>query len=203
VETRVLLLRHAESAEPDRFHGAESDVGLGERGRRQAIFLAEELRRFKPDSIICSGLRRALETAQPIAAACGLELEVIEALHERRMGALSGLAKAEHGADYIAELERWKAGNLDFARDDAESYRQVLDRARPVLQAIAARQQGRTVVIVTHGLLIRIVLSSLLDEFGPARLDQIGFDNGAIHDLRWNGHHWRAVALNLRPVGLP
>src|SRR5437016_3429128 len=38
--TRVLLLRHAETADPTIFHGAESDVGLSERGRRQADELA-------------------------------------------------------------------------------------------------------------------------------------------------------------------
>ena len=27
--TRILLLRHAEIAAPDLFHGAESDIGLG------------------------------------------------------------------------------------------------------------------------------------------------------------------------------
>ena len=40
-ETRILLLRHAETSAPDLFHGAESDIGLGERpapgrGRRRA-----------------------------------------------------------------------------------------------------------------------------------------------------------------------
>ena len=43
METRVLLLRHAETATPDRFHGAESDVGLGARGLRQAALVAQHL----------------------------------------------------------------------------------------------------------------------------------------------------------------
>lgn len=38
--TRVWLLRHGESANPTVFHGAESDIDLGERGRRQAALLA-------------------------------------------------------------------------------------------------------------------------------------------------------------------
>ena len=41
--TRVLLLRHAETAAPDRFHGAESDVDLGDRGSRQAEAVAPGL----------------------------------------------------------------------------------------------------------------------------------------------------------------
>ncbi len=38
--TRMLLARHAETAAPDRFHGAESDIGLSEFGVRQARRLA-------------------------------------------------------------------------------------------------------------------------------------------------------------------
>ena len=34
--TRLLLARHAETAAPDRFHGAESDIGLSAWGFEQA-----------------------------------------------------------------------------------------------------------------------------------------------------------------------
>ncbi len=57
-ETRILLLRHAETSAPERFHGAESDIGLGERGRRQAVAVAEALAAERPDALYCSGMRR-------------------------------------------------------------------------------------------------------------------------------------------------
>ena len=41
--TRVLLLRHGETTDPLVFHGAESDVGLSGRGRRQAEAAAAAL----------------------------------------------------------------------------------------------------------------------------------------------------------------
>ena len=40
LHTRVLLARHAETSAPDRFHGAESDIGLSELGAGQAQRLA-------------------------------------------------------------------------------------------------------------------------------------------------------------------
>ena len=43
-----------------------------------------------PDVLICSAMRRALDTAAPIARACRLVPRVEPALHERRVGALSG-----------------------------------------------------------------------------------------------------------------
>src|SRR5262245_5735764 len=92
--TRVLLLRHAESANPTIFHGAESDVDLSERGRRQAEAVALILAGSRPGRLISSGMRRAQETAKPIARACGLPLEIEPGLHERRVGALSGTPTA-------------------------------------------------------------------------------------------------------------
>src|SRR5437764_2917466 len=66
--TTVFLLRHAESANPLVFHGAESDVGLSARGRRQAEALAPLLAALSPHAIVSSAMRRAVDTATPILA---------------------------------------------------------------------------------------------------------------------------------------
>src|SRR3954447_24714101 len=100
-ETRVLLLRHAETSAPDRFHGAESDVGLGPAGHLQAEAVARSLQSLHPAALYCSAMRRAVETADPIARACGLVPQVVEALHERRMGPLSGLPREEGWDAYV------------------------------------------------------------------------------------------------------
>ena len=203
METRILLLRHAETSAPDRFHGAESDIGLGERGFRQAAFLARHLAGFALHAVYASPMRRALDTARPIAAASGLEIEIVETLHERRMGTLSGREKAEARELYDEETSRWMAGDLDYHREGTESFVQVRDRAVPALHLLADRSMGQTLTVVVHGVLIRVVLASVLDDLGPADFDRIGIDNGAINDLRWDGRSWRAVALNQRPEGFP
>jgi broad specificity phosphatase PhoE len=148
-------------------------------------------------------MRRARETAGLIAGACGLEMVVVEGLHERRMGDLSGMAKADGWELYVGEMDRWMAGELDFARDGAETFAEVRDRAVPALEGLAERFEGRTIVVVAHGVLIRIALASLLDDRGPEDFDRIGIDNGAVNDLRCEGGLWRAAALNVRPAGLP
>ena len=50
--TRVFVLRHGESADPTVFHGAEPDVGLSERGRRQAEAVAPLLAAHAPDAVV-------------------------------------------------------------------------------------------------------------------------------------------------------
>jgi 2,3-bisphosphoglycerate-dependent phosphoglycerate mutase len=93
--TRVLLLRHAVTAAPDHFHGAESDVGLGPAGFEQARRVAARIAAERPDAVYSSGMRRAAETARAIAEACGLEPMAWPGLHERTMGPLSGVPRHE------------------------------------------------------------------------------------------------------------
>src|SRR4051794_23332268 len=165
--TPVLLPRHAETSAPDQFHGAESDIGLGERGREQAEAVAKALAATRPDALYCSAMRRALETAGPIGRACGLVPRVVEPLHERRMGPLSGRSKQEGMAAYEEAKVRWMAGDLDHTHEGGESYAQIRRRVVPEIEAIAARHPDRTVVVVAHGVVIRVVLTSLLEGYGP------------------------------------
>ena len=198
--TRVLLLRHVETAAPDRFHGAESDVGLGERGLLQAREAAARIAPLAPAALYCSAMLRARQTAGPIAAACGLEPVIVPDLHERRMGPLSGMTLTEGWPDYIAAMERWKAGDLDAAHAGGESYAQIRDRAVPALAAIARAHPGRAVAVVAHGVVIRVLLSSLLGGRGPADFDRFGIDFVAVNDLTFDGRGWSAAALNGRPA---
>ena len=200
--TRVLLLRHAETAEPARFHGAESDVGLGALGHRQAQVLAQGLARLRPTALYCSGMRRARETAEPVGLACGLEPRVVESLHERRMGPLSGVLREEGLAAYETAKVRWCAGKLAHTHEGGESYRDIQLRVVPAFQAIVDRHHGQTTVIIAHGVVIRVLLTTLLAGYGPADFDRIGIDNCGVNDLRWDGTEWTAEALNRTLCGL-
>jgi 2,3-bisphosphoglycerate-dependent phosphoglycerate mutase len=197
-ETRVLLMRHAETAAPDRFHGAESDIGLGARGREQAAQLAGDLAELGISSLFSSPMRRALETAAAIEAACGLPATIVPELHERRMGALSGKAKSEGLEHYAQEKGRWMAGEVDYTRERGETFAEVRDRALGALLPLVARAAGQTIAVVTHGVLIKIALISLLDELEFGDFDRIGIDTATVNDLRWDGRRWRALALNAR-----
>ena len=201
MSARVLLLRHAETAAPDRFHGAESDVGLGERGRIQAREAAGVIAALGPAAVYCSAMLRARQTAEPIGLACGLSPVIVPELHERRMGPLSGMTLKEGWPDYIAAMDRWKAGDLDAAHAGGESYAQIRDRAVPALMKIATSHPGEAVVVVAHGVVIRVLLSTLLEGHGPADFDGFGIDFVAINDLIFDGETWRATALN--GVGRP
>jgi broad specificity phosphatase PhoE len=199
-ETRVLLLRHAETADPGRFHGAESDVGLGARGGRQAAAVARALAAMRPDGLVCSAMRRARETADLVAEACGLVARLEPELHERKMGPLSGVPRDEGLAAYVEARSRWIAGQLEYTHEGGESYAEIRARVGPVFERLAREWRGRTVVIVAHGVVIRVLLTSLLQGYSPRDFDRIAIDNAALNDLRWDGTRWTAVALNWKVV---
>jgi broad specificity phosphatase PhoE len=196
----VFLIRHAETSAPDRFHGAESDVGLGERGRRQAEAVADVLARRGPTAIYSSRMRRAVETAGPIARACGRSVEVADGLHERSIGPLSGQSLARGWIAYTEVMDRWRAGELDYSHEGGESYAAIRRRAVPAFQAIADRHPGETIVVVAHGVVIRVLLTSLFEGLGPADFERIAIDFVAINDLRHDGTHWLADTLGERVI---
>ena len=198
--TRILLLRHAETAAPDRFHGSESDVGLGPRGFEQAEAAGPLVAGARPVAAYSSAMLRARQTLEPIARACGLDPVAMPELHERRMGALSGMPIIDGRDAYLAAMARWKAGDLDAAHEGGESYAQIRDRVVPALEGLAARHERETIVVVAHGVVIRVLLCHLLDG-GPGRFDGYGIDFVAVNDLRHDGRTWRGAALNGVPVG--
>ena len=200
--TRVLLLRHAETADPLIFHGAESDVGLSERGRCQAEAIAAVLAAQSPDAVVSSAMRRARETALPIARACGVPLRIEAELHERRVGALSGTPTQKGDGVWPATLRRWIAGDTGFAPPGAESFEGIRGRVLPVWERVTAEHAGRTLVLVAHGVVCRVLLLSLLPGWGVADWHRMGpIHNVAISELvREGAWAWQAVRINERVV---
>jgi probable phosphoglycerate mutase len=197
--TRVLLLRHAESADPSVFHGFESDVDLSERGWRQAEALAVVLAARSPQALVSSGMRRALQTAAPLARVCGLPVQVEPDLHERRVGALSGVAVQTDGV-WPETLRRWLAGDTGYAPDGAESFDAIRARVLPVWERVTRQHAGQTLVVVAHGIVCRVLLLSLLPGWGPADWPRLSpLRNGAIHEVVGGAGGWEAVRLGELP----
>jgi broad specificity phosphatase PhoE len=194
----LLLLRHAETSAPEFFHGAESDIGLSDWGYVQAGRIAQFLRDQAPSTraIYSSGMRRAVETARPIAESFGLAAQVEVSLHERRIGRLSGRPRHEGWSAYSEAKSEWIAGNLDATHEGGESFADIRRRVLPAFEEISTRHRGETIVVVAHGIVLRVILCSILPEREPADFDRVAIDFASINDLRFDGRSWRAERLN-------
>ena len=192
-ETRLLLVRHAETSAPEVFHGAESrhrPQRLAASGR--PALLAEHLKTQGAIGPLLFGHGAGRGTARPVGVACGLEPAILPVLHERKIGPLSGLSREEGWEVYAESKKRWMAGDLEFTHEGGESFADIRRRVVPVVEEIALRHRGQTVIVIAHGIVIRVLLLSLLENLQPADFDRIAIDFASINDLRWDGDRWRA-----------
>ena len=196
-ETSFALIRHAETSAPNVFHGAESDIGLSVWGERQSRILADHLASRGAEAVYCSGMRRAIATATPIAAALDLSPIVVPELHERRIGPLSGRSREAGWDVYQESKRRWVAGDLEFSHPGGESFAAMSRRVLPVLDDLRGRHPGGRLIVVAHGIVIRVALLNLLADRTPADFDAIAIDFASINELVHDGDHWRAEALNI------
>jgi broad specificity phosphatase PhoE len=160
------------------------------------------LRSYRPTLLVSSAIRRAIDTATPIAIACGLPPQTVEPLHERRMGPLSGQLRAVGVRAYHDAKQRWESGELNWTHEGGESYADIRARVLPVWQELAARASGQTMVIVAHGVVIRVLITTLVEGLSHADFSRIGIDHVAVNDLRWDGSRWRGAGLNQKLVEL-
>jgi broad specificity phosphatase PhoE len=197
---RVFLLRHAETADPLVFHGAESDVGLSARGRAQAEAVAPVVAAFRPGAIVSSAMRRALDTAGPIARACRLPVRIEPDLHERRVGALCGTPTGGKEGVWPDTVRRWTVGDTGYAPLGAESFDAIHARVRPVWERLTAGLGGPPLVIVAHSAVCKVLLLSLLPGYSAADWGNLGRShNVGISELVRADGCWRAVRLHEVP----
>jgi probable phosphoglycerate mutase len=194
--TTIWLARHAETATPHLIHGAESDIGLGEHGRRQVAAIAPWFRERKPDVVVSSGMIRAVQTATPIAALCEVPHEIEPDLHERKVGRFSQKSGAEVDEVWSETVRRWELGEIEYAYAGMESFSQIAARVVPAFHAVARRHAGERVAMIAHGVVCKVLLLSILREYGPADWTRMGRAmNLSLSKLVWNGELWSAGQL--------
>lgn len=201
--TTLWLTRHAESAQPTVFHGAESNIGLSELGRRQAAAAAEWFRSHFPTVVVSSAMLRARETAAPIAAACGIPHHIEPDLYERRVGDLAGTNFSSHSGPWHDTIHRWMAGETAYTTPGAESFDELRSRLVPAFERIAKRFPDERIVVVAHGVVCKVLLLTLLRDRGPSQWQSLGkVSNLAVSELQYDGSNWSAGRLLEVPAGV-
>lgn len=194
--TRVVLVRHGESRwNTQRRIQGHSGVGLNETGRRQAEAVAGWLATsLGPAPVVASDLARARETAEPISAALGADLQIDENLRERSFGDWEGRSVEELATENSPLWQRWADGEDVATEIGGES---GADLAARVVPAIHRHAEGvDAVVLVTHGGAIWHGLHALL-ELPPRTLGGVG-NTGVSEVLLVDGHAWLQT-YNVQP----
>jgi broad specificity phosphatase PhoE len=190
------LLRHGEREASRVLVGRLPGFALTEKGRADVAAVAERLADDGIAAIYASPLQRTRETAEIVAVRLGLEAAFRDDLLELDFGEWTGKAFDEIRGD-----PRWPAWSTQrslAAIPGGESMRQVQRRVVEALIEIGARHPDQTVVVVSHGDVIRaalvFALGMPLDFYGRLEVAQ-----GSISTLRIDAAGIRVIAINDRP----
>jgi probable phosphoglycerate mutase len=192
--TLLYLVRHGDTYfEADSRVKGQLDVPLAPSGRRQAAAVLEALATVRADAVYCSTLRRTRAGAELLAAATGARLAPTALLDERGWGTWQGLTSAA----IAREREAGRAGSDDFA-PGGEPFAAFSERVDAFLALVAVRHSGGTVIVVTHG---GVLKNAVLPALGRSVRDRGAFtaDTGSISLLAHEGRCWRPLFLNRIP----
>lgn len=156
---KFIIVRHGYSTtNMEKKFAGQSDVPLTEIGLEQARDTAEYiLKNYKIDAIYSSDLCRAIDTAKPIAEALQMPIKTEKDLREFSAGCWEGKYIKDLWAEYPEEFAKW-ANDVGNARcGDGETSAEVSLRSEKIFKKIARENEGKTVLVATHGGVVRAV----------------------------------------------
>jgi 2,3-bisphosphoglycerate-dependent phosphoglycerate mutase len=158
-ECIIYLIRHGQTSwNAERRLQGQIDIPLNEAGIAEAHLLAEEFQHHPIAAVYSSPLVRAHETARILNLHHRHDIQIRHDLKEAAYGSLEGFKRDDY-AERLAEfaiLDKQERITFKFSHD-SESYLEVYERARPVLDEIILNHPGEHVVVVAHGGLMRAV----------------------------------------------
>ncbi|SDJ43995.1 probable phosphoglycerate mutase [Actinokineospora alba] len=199
---RLMLVRHGETPSNVRHVLDSRPPGppLTELGRRQAEALADRLADHPVVAVYASTAIRAQETAEPVAKFHGLQVDVLDGVHEVQVGDLEGLSDPDSIRRFGEIFLRWTAGDLAAAMPGGETGQEIHDRFLKAVSLICEEHSEGMVVVATHGGVIRLIAEYLADNVGP-QLANAGLIPNTGHVLlepRESGWHcveWTGVEI--------
>jgi broad specificity phosphatase PhoE len=178
----MYLLRHAATeanlANPPRLQGRKHNAPLARLGIRQAEATRDFLAVRPIDVCYCSPMIRALQTAQIVAEPYNLTPIPVEALTECDIGRWEGLDWQEIRYFDASAYRDFMADPARNGYPDGENFEQVYTRSAPAIEEILRRHEGKSILIVSHRIVNRIYLSSVmglpLEQARQVSLDNCG-----------------------------
>ena len=161
--TKIYLIRHAE-AEGNLYRRIQGhwDGSITPLGLQQIDALAQRFRREHIDALYCSDLSRARATAEAITRYHDIPAVVTPRLTEICMGVWEGRAWGDVEHEFPEQM-RWFNTDPDrWSVPGCEPIRDVQKRMKRAIEDLAARHDGQTIVLVSHGMAIRAYLCTVL-----------------------------------------
>ncbi|MBI2010297.1 MAG: histidine phosphatase family protein [Candidatus Chisholmbacteria bacterium] len=177
----IYLVRHVETKWNVRHRlQGHGDSPITRRGRRQARKMGRQFKHIHFDAVYSSDLLRAHRTAKIIAREKKLAVQTSEALRERHFGKHEGKTFEVFNEEFKEAFRRYyqevsEEERRTFILDNqVETDDKLINRFITFLRQVALANQGKTILVVSHGGTIR----AFLIHTGFAKANELRF--GAI-----------------------
>ena len=150
--TRILAIRHGQTAwnADSRIQG-HTDIELDELGLWQAERVAQALGDDELHAVYSSDLKRAQQTAAPLAARKGLSMRLEPGLRERGFGEFEGLSFVQIEQRWPEQAVAWRRREPGFGARGGEVLRDFRERVVAAVERLALAHRGQCIALVTHG----------------------------------------------------
>ena len=195
--TRLYLIRHAE-AEGNlyrRIHG-DYDSLITDNGYRQISALERRFASIHVDAVYSSDLFRTMTTAGAVYRPKGLPLRTDRRLREVHMGIWEDRPWGEVARMDGEGLRRHNGMDPTWTVEGGETFQILRARMEEVLREIAARHEGETVAVFSHGTAIRNALAVFRGMTIPESAALGHSDNTAVSLLEFAEDEVRVVFEN-------
>ena len=186
MKTTVLLIRHGETPWNilGKFQGG-TDIALSEEGERQAELLRDRLN-GNFDYIYASPLVRAYKTAEIISSGFDKEVRIAQDIREINFGEWEGLTIKGIKEKYPEVFKAWRTDKVEakFCGGDASLLNASI-RSKKCIMDIVKKHEGKKIVIVAHGGIIKAGLIGLFD-WDMSMYHKIALGNTCINTIRFN-----------------
>lgn len=158
----IILVRHGQSAANSAgvLAGRTPHVALSEQGQQQADSLVDRLGRVSIDGIISSPIQRCQETVAPLATSLGLPVEMAPALAEVEYGEWTNRKLSELSQEPLWAVVQHTPSLAVFP--GGEALADMAARAWSLLRSLTVDQPGKTLLLCSHGDVIKSLLAHAL-----------------------------------------
>lgn len=188
---KLLFLRHGNSVmnKQRRFCG-QFDCELNELGVAQANQAAEYIvSNYKIDALYSSDLKRVKDTLFPTQRKLNLPVTYSKSLREVNVGSWQTRTFDEIKETDSGEFLRYKSGDTTVKLGGAESFEDLHKRALEFVKEIAKKHDGQTVLIATHGGVIRMLLEKWLNVSDVVIRKDYPITNASLTEVDFDGEN--------------
>lgn len=195
----MILVRHGATiyneADPPVLQGRGLHSELSAQGIAQAQATGEFLRTFPIDTIYTSRLLRAKQTAEFLRGDRANDILAFSEIEEIDVGELEGRKRTDYREHYPEHFHRFEADPENCGYPSGECYADVAARAMPRLRQWLREHAGQRILVVSHGMAIRIMLTSLMGM--PLRFARkLHQANCCINAIRARGEQIEVLTIN-------